>query len=154
MVFYCLMIVTTQRQIQGIGLGGQLPPFTTAQAYNFQVSLPKRFVSLVFFFYFSLPCSFSVFHVSVDSKIQQKKKTRNSSSHVFNSIELVVNVTFDIGLRGWTDVQMYGRSRDYQNFSHLQVTFFLTHGAMLHALRARKRSPISPELISGSLLYL
>ena len=28
---------------------GWLPPFTTAQAYNFQVSFPKRFVSLVFF---------------------------------------------------------------------------------------------------------
>lgn len=38
--------------------------------YNFQVSLPTRFVSFVcFFFYLSLPCSFSVFHISVDSKI-------------------------------------------------------------------------------------
>lgn len=45
----------------GVGLGGLLPPFTTAQAYNFQVSLPKRFVSLVFFFVFLTPLLFLCF---------------------------------------------------------------------------------------------
>ena len=52
-------------------------------------------------------------------------------------VVLVVNERFGLHVK---DGQTYGRSSDYQNFSHLWVTTFLTHGAPLSGLCARGSS--------------